>query len=402
MKIKHFYAAIALFLISFLTIAAINSSNIDSNGKTNKDVIKFSHKAHKELTDCASCHTTVAESRSLTTRLLPEKTVCATCHDVNDEKNCKQCHYEDKYEALILKTPSLIFDHKFHLSEQKLDCEKCHKGLSDVAYSFESTESKPAMVICSDCHNGNTVAINDCESCHISTANLIPENHKEVAFMRSHKFNALKENSNCQMCHDNSFCETCHVAITMITETNSKRNFVTPFSPHRFVDNTKQQAINRVHDLNYRYNHGIDLKGKKSECQTCHQTESFCVECHDSKRADFALEGNVPSSHKGTNFVTIGVGSGGGQHAVLAKRDIENCASCHDVQGADANCILCHIDNDGIKGTNPKTHSKSFTNEFERGDWHTDRGSVCYACHTDASARPNGAKGIGFCGYCHK
>lgn len=401
MKIKYFYAALALITVSFITIAAINSSGGDEPVKTNKDIIKFSHSVHKDIAECAECHTKVAESTSLNTRLLPEKSTCATCHDVNDDKNCGQCHYGEKYEPLIQKRPGMIFNHERHITEEKFVCENCHKGLSDVAYSFESANYKPSMEICTDCHNGRTVAINDCESCHISTANLIPTDHKEVSFLRSHKFNALKENSKCQMCHDNSFCESCHVSTTMITEKNSARDFITPYSPHKFIDNTKQQNITRVHDLNYRYTHGIDLKGKSTECQTCHQTETFCAECHESKGGDFALEGNVPVSHKMPNFVTIGVGTGGGQHALLARRDIERCAACHDVQGADANCILCHTDNDGVKGTNPKTHANNFMSS-EEGDWHNDRGSVCYSCHTDANAHPGGVRGIGFCGYCHR
>lgn len=60
------------------------------------------------------------------------------------------------------------------------------------------------------------------------------------------------------------------------------------------------------------------------------------------------------------NFKTLGVGSGGGDHATLAKRDIERCMSCHDVNGADPTCITCHFDADGIKGTNPKTHPVGF------------------------------------------
>lgn len=402
MKIKYFYTVFVLFLICFLTIAAISQDEIIEQGKTNKEVIKFSHKVHKEVTDCASCHTGAAESTTLSTRLLPEKSVCATCHDVNDEKNCTQCHYDEKYEPLIQKEPELIFNHKFHLTGQKLECESCHNGLSDVDYSFESVASKPAMMICNDCHNGSAIATNACESCHISTVGLIPQDHKQVSFLKFHKFSATKENSQCQMCHDNSFCESCHVSTTMISENNTKRNFFTPYSPHKFVDNTKQQNITRVHDLNYRFTHGIDLKGKTSECQTCHQTETFCAECHDSKTRDFALEGNVPASHRAPNFVTVGVGTGGGQHAILARRDIERCSSCHDLQGADQNCILCHVDSDGIKGTNPKTHVRNFRSDLSDGDWHKDRGSVCYSCHTDANARPEGTKGIGFCGYCHK
>jgi hypothetical protein len=402
MKIKYFYTVFVLCLICFLTIAAIDSNGSGNNEKTNKDIIKFSHKAHKEVTDCASCHTAVSESATLTARLLPEKSVCATCHDVNDDKNCTFCHYEDKFEPLIQKKAELIFNHKFHLTNQKLVCETCHKGLDYVKYSFESAALKPSMAICADCHNGKSVAVNECESCHISTAGLLPADHKEVGFLRSHKFNALKEKSQCQMCHDNSFCESCHASTTMITEKNTSRDFVTPYSPNKFIDNTKQQNLTRVHDLNFRFTHGIDAKGKTSECVTCHQTETFCAECHDSKKGDFSLEGTLPASHKAVNFTTIGVGTGGGQHAVLARRDIESCTACHDVQGSDPVCILCHTDPDGVKGTNPKTHASGFAKGLDRGDWHTDFGSVCYTCHRDANARPNGVRGVGFCGYCHK
>ena len=97
MKIKYFYAALAIMLVSFLTIAAINSSDGDEPVKTNKDIIKFSHSFHKELAQCEECHTKVKESTSLNTRLLPEKAACATCHDVNDEKNCTQCHYGENF-----------------------------------------------------------------------------------------------------------------------------------------------------------------------------------------------------------------------------------------------------------------------------------------------------------------
>jgi hypothetical protein len=40
-------------------------------------------------------------------------------------------------------------------------------------------------------------------------------------------------------------------------------------------------------------------------------------------------------------------GSGGGLHAKLAERDIEYCASCHDVEGADPVCMMCHTEKIG-------------------------------------------------------
>ena len=107
----------------------------------------------------------------------------------------------------------------------------------------------------------------------------------------------------------------------------------------------------------------------------------------------------MPKTHLVPNFTTLGVGSGGGEHAVLAERDIETCASCHDVEIGDPVCITCHVDNDGVKGTNPKTHPDGFM-ENVHGDWHEDDGSVCFTCHITASAS-TGQPGVNFCGYCH-
>ncbi len=398
MKSKYLY--LIVFVTASVFLAFTYKGGGENGAQTNKDIIKFSHSLHSEAMDCASCHEGVASSKSLTDRLLPEKSMCESCHDVEDEENCDLCHYEEVYEPLVQKKSELIFDHSFHLQDQKMECESCHKGFPDVDYSFEASQPNPPMDNCFQCHNDITVASNACESCHISTVNLIPENHKTVSFFRNHKFTAEGANANCEMCHSESFCEACHVATNEIDEKNFADDFYTPYSPHNYIDNAKQQQITRVHDLNYRFTHGIDAKGKSMECQTCHEVETFCAECHNPEGSgDYALGGIVPYSHTVQDFITIGVGTGGGQHAILARRDIERCASCHDVQGADPNCILCHTDSDGIKGTNPKTHEANFMRS-ENGDWHESDGSVCYNCHTGSSAS-TGIAGIGFCGYCH-
>lgn len=397
MKIKHIYIVFFLFAASLLGIAALSTPSL-TEAKTNKDVIKFSHKKHENF-ECAACHKAVGESTSLNTRLLPEKAACAECHDVENEKDCSMCHYQDKFEPLIKKQSGVYFNHKFHITNQnQKDCLTCHKGIPEVAYAFQAPS--PSMNSCYTCHDNKSKASEYCESCHISTVNLLPENHRSEAFMKNHRILAKEGKANCAMCHDNSFCEACHVSTKAVSAANSKRDFFVPYSTYSLIDGAKQQTITRVHDLNFRYTHGIDMKGKTSECKTCHNVESFCVECHDSKGGDFAISGFTPANHKKVNFVTIGAGTGGGEHAIQAKRDIEKCASCHDVQGGDANCVMCHVDNDGIKGTNPKTHARNYMRSTH-GDWHSDQGSVCYNCHTDANARPNGISGVGFCGYCH-
>ena len=399
MKLKKFYTVLSVAVITFISVTAFTLNGGDE-GNANNDIIKFSHSFHMELTDCESCHSGAADAVSLTDRLLPTKDDCAACHDVEDDEMCNTCHYEDVFEPLVQGESELIFDHSMHLSDDNTECQSCHKGLDEVDYSYESESAAPGMETCYTCHNDISVASNACESCHVSTANLLPDDHKTAAFMDNHKFIATNDDENCVMCHDNSFCETCHVSTTMIDATNTGSDFYTPYSPHSYVDNAKQQQLTRVHSIDYLYSHGIDAKGKTSECQTCHETETFCADCHNTTGGDYASEGFVPYSHTLQGFVTIGVGTGGGEHATLARRDIESCASCHDTYGADPNCILCHADSDGIKGTNARTHTSGFMLD-DNGDWHEDMGSVCFNCHTDANAHPSGTPGIGFCGYCH-
>ena len=397
---KKIYIFIGTAVLLFLAGTAFTTNNNGEESKTNKDIIKFSHSLHSEMMDCASCHEGVTESTNLKGRMVPEKDMCAMCHDVEDDETCNTCHYEDVYEPMTQTESALIFDHKFHLEDQELECIECHKGLDEVDYSFEASQPNPPMAQCYTCHNEITVASNECSSCHISTVDLLPQGHRIASFFDNHKFSAMAADANCAMCHNNESCEACHVSTTMIDETNTASDFYTPYSTYKYLDNAKKQQITRVHDLNYRFLHGIDAKGKTYECQTCHETETFCAACHSSTGGDFAAEGILPTSHLAPNFILIGIGSGGGEHSRLAKRDIERCASCHDIQGADPNCILCHVDPDGITGTNPKTHDINFMRN-ENGDWHSDPGSVCYNCHTDANAYPGGNPNIGFCAYCH-
>lgn len=399
MKLRY-YTLLFLPLSFILIFSAFTSkkSSVDITG--NDEVIKFSHKLHVELAECKVCHAAVLNSISLKDRLYPNHDNCKDCHDVEDDSQCTTCHYEGKFEPLVQKKSALILNHKFHVVDKNMECQTCHKGFETVAYSSELSNPNPMMEDCYSCHNNTSFASNTCESCHISTANLIPQNHKSVNFMEQHKFAAKGIDANCQMCHDqnNNSCQDCHVATTGITEVNTEDNFYQPYSPSRYIDGAKSQQITRVHELNYRFIHGLDAKGKTEDCSSCHQIETFCGSCHQSKERDFALGGIIPTSHLKAGFSTIGVGTGGGEHATLARRDIERCISCHDVQGADPTCIMCHMDSDGIKGTNPKTHPAGFM-KGEKGDWHNDQGSICFNCHSSAS--PNSIAGIGFCGYCH-
>lgn len=400
MKLKYTYLLLITGLIGILLFAAFSADEIEEQEKRNDKLIKFSHSFHAELAECADCHSKAVESVSLKDRLMPDHDNCGSCHEVDNEDNCNTCHYEDRYEALVQKESELIFSHAFHIQEQKMECESCHKGLKEVDYSFQAVQPLPQMIDCYSCHNDRSIAANTCEACHTSTAGLLPQDHRTASFETAHKFAAQNFDANCFLCHDSNTnsCEECHAANHIITEGNMPDDFYQPYAPNNFVDGARKQKINRVHELNYRFIHGIDARGKTKDCQTCHQTETFCASCHQSENSDFSMGGIMPASHLKPGFFTIGAGSGGGDHAIFARRDIESCAACHDANGADPACMNCHLDSDGIKGTNPKTHQRNFMRDI-RGDWHDSQGSVCYNCHT--SSMPSSLAGNGFCGYCH-
>lgn len=400
MSISKLYFTITLIAVAFLWLNASPPQQSDDQTSTNKEIIKFSHSYHaeEELAECVDCHAGVLNSVSLNDRLLPDHNDCQNCHDVNDETLCEDCHYEDVYENLIQSKSELFFNHSIHIGNEIL-CTDCHAGITNVDYGFQTAQKIPQMQTCATCHNETQIASNACETCHVVTFNLLPQNHRSAGYMRLHKFSAWSADADCMMCHDNATCQECHVATTSITETNAADGFYQPYMPSNSITGPGQQIILKKHaDLNYRYSHGIDAKGKSGECQTCHQIESFCGNCHNADNTDFALSGIIPASHLLPNFKTIGVGTGGGEHAILAKRDIEGCVSCHDIQGADPTCVMCHLDSDGIKGTNPKTHAPNFM-RLDKGDWHESMGSICYNCHTSAS--PVSSRSDGFCNYCH-
>jgi hypothetical protein len=414
MKVSKFYIFFIAGLIVFLSSTAylvktqlmwdsrVNSHQADKIQDHSK-VIKFDHKVH--VTDngvaCQDCHTAAVKSISTKDNPLPGHNECSACHDVQDQKNCTLCHYENKYKKVKPSSFELSFSHKFHIETEKRVCTDCHTGLDKVKYAKESAGAFPQMDLCITCHNQQK-ATNNCEACHTNLADLKPASHLQSNFLNEHKvvMGVSATDTKCMMCHTDNFCQVCHSPLNY-SGNNEKDNFYAPYYTKEGgtrIDRASLQKLTTVHEINYKYNHGLDANQKSFECKTCHDPVTFCASCHQNGGDN--LTGALPQSHLQPNFTTLGVNTGGGLHSELARKDIEACQSCHDVEGRDPTCVKCHFDNDGIKGTNPKTHEPGFMKD-EHGIWHDTQGAVCYTCHTDANAKPNGIKGVGFCGYCH-
>lgn len=416
MKITKLYILLLAGVAIFLTSTAYfvkDTGNSEKSVKTfagtkvydNSKIIKFNHKLHVKDAGvkCEDCHANAVKSVSGKDNLNPKETFCATCHDVKDQKNCNFCHVGTP-KKLKSSGKELNFSHSFHIDTQKKACLDCHAGMDTVKYSKEAPGAFPPMETCYSCHNNNK-ATNNCEGCHTNLTKLTPVNHKQPNFLNEHKMvsDVSSDNNNpkCMMCHSDNFCQVCHSPLGY-KGNNTSKDFNAPYYTKEGATKTDRaalQKLNNVHNLNYQFTHGLDANQKSFECKTCHETQTFCANCHQN--GGDLVTGIAPLSHRQPNWTTFGVGTGGGLHSDLAKKDIEACQSCHDVQGSDPACVKCHFDNDGVKGTNPKTHESGFMKDESCTVWRSNQGAVCYSCHTDPNARPNGIKGVGFCGYCH-
>ncbi len=360
-----------------------------------KDVIKFSHQYHLEDVgaSCTDCHTAADSSMSASDNLLPTMSDCGGCHDVEDEQTCTQCHYEKEETRVPFQNPArqILFAHKLHVQDLKQDCQTCHRGLEGVEYA--SKANLPQMKDCVSCHDDRQ-APRECANCHVSTLRLRPVSHSPD-FLVAHKRTARIDLSDCAVCHSQADCQQCHDAAVLTgVPANSGKRLGANFRPN--ATGTRALVVERVHDLNFRFTHPLKATGRVEECSVCHDQRTFCTDCHASEGVDVA---GKPSWHGGSDWGAFAgvVPPRGGRHAELARRDIERCISCHDIEGQDPTCMLCHRDDDGVKGTDPKTHSSDFADRFgEDAQFHNDDGAVCFACHTNTRQA-----GVGFCGYCH-
>jgi hypothetical protein len=182
------------------------------------------------------------------------------------------------------------------------------------------------------CHNAQA-APRECESCHLQPrAELKPGSH-QPGWKTGHGPEARLADSSCLPCHRAGECQECHEGALLSELAGGRRQ--TPFASR--LESEKGQALLEVHGLNYRFLHGLEARGKASECATCHELEAgdFCAQCHNPG-GDPGLR---PVWHGGADWVPL---QGGGRHASLARQDLENCISCHDLEGREPTCQRCH------------------------------------------------------------
>jgi hypothetical protein len=215
---------------------------------------KFSHKLHilEEELECGECHGPIIQSENLNIIRSFSLTACEDCHDEDPV-------YDTTFTFVVTDTGfpvqysfrpgSLKFSHKMH-NEEKVDCDVCHGKIKEKWVKKEEFQN---MRACMDCHDEKSD--NSCFACHYETE--MPKDHVPEFWVSSqgHAKEANFREQDCNMCHQqNTSCAECHMG----------------------ADGRQ------IHDLNYRYTHGIDVIFKTSDCSVCHQPERFfCGDCHE-------------------------------------------------------------------------------------------------------------------------
>ncbi len=346
---KRRYIIVSLvFLLAVALVILLRPNVLSARGvqgatpAPEKPIVKFNHKFHVTEAGlaCTDCHVAAGKSKSVTDNLHPGHDQCQQCHEDQLANTCGYCHLNpDNIEPRTVPVRELVFSHEKHVAMKDVQCTTCHAGIE--ADTTSSATHLPAMDKCTTCHN-NVTAGNVCETCHTNLATLLPPDHLQSDFRRFHgetvRLGTL--NVECASCHSESFCQECHDPVQL--KAFGKKDLNADPRPRTSPkDQPAQTTVQRVHDLNYRLTHGIDARSRASNCASCHDTQEFCVPCHQTG-------GNInqfkfkPPSHNVPGFTTLGKGSGGGVHAEEARRDMESCVGCHDVPGQDPICLTCH------------------------------------------------------------
>ena len=295
-------------------------------GSAQSGAAVFSHRRHvqKEELKCRDCHTAAWTSTQAGDDLMPKPAACADCHDPGQVPT-----------SFPAPARTIRFDHRYHVETLKMPCEQCHVGVDQLEQPAP-VAALPQMTTCMSCHNADA-APRECETCHtVTRAQLRPPSHR-LGWKENHGPEARLRDSSCLPCHRVNECQECHDG-AQLSELESGMS-QTPFASR--MESTKGQTVQSVHGLNYRFLHSIDARGKSSECATCHELDAgdFCAQCHNPA----GDPGVRPIWHGGADWGAVALDEGdGGRHARLARQDIENCMSCHDLEGRDSSCLMCH------------------------------------------------------------
>jgi hypothetical protein len=356
-----------------IAVAATGRDRHEAIYPSQRIPIEFSHRLHLEhgpneaAIGCDGCHGDANGSVKASDLLLPKveplkpgkdksgpwwpdhDNCTSACHDietaeagkpVDPASSCETCHLgfdrkKKKVAPASWPTPNLIFNHKVHLDQKGVTCERCHFGASGVGMEQVELSTRyqlPKMKTCLECHNGGS-APSDCKVCHVtdpsgrlqvsfSTATLRPMQGDPLGldhgprYEFTHGTRAKLDRRTCGDCHTDSYCATCHDSL--------------------------QKPIS-VHPNDFITLHPLQAKMDSLQCDACHRYQSFCASCHERVGIGLNSDPTLRARNMGvhgdaTEFNDFVNNRGPRHHAIAAARNINQCIACH----REESCTKCH------------------------------------------------------------
>lgn len=272
---------------------------------------------------------------------------------------------DDRGPSTAIFPPQAVtirMNHRFHVVEQKLKCEACHKQ----AVTSESAQDRltPNPATCDACHgsdhtNLDRVAAGDdemgkCTFCHlgyregdgnrvakfdIPRPNMVfnhrkhrarnincQQCHGEVQELEQATRDQLPRMRGCFRCHQHpdaanrgdakSACETCHLKGGSAEGGRLRTAFATgTMTPPRWMRDA-------MHAPDFVQRHKYVAANDSQFCANCHK-EEFCTNCHDGRVRPRNIHPN--------DYLNM--------HAVEGRLATQKCTSCHREQSF---CVGCH------------------------------------------------------------
>jgi hypothetical protein len=315
----------------FLALAGAGCALLQSLGLS-EGVVPFSHARHGTEEDlaCLDCH---AKAATEDLASMPKIKQCMTCHEGIDEKKPEERRlaalYGPKPQWTMVKPPAadLIFSHKLHVTDNKVECKSCH--------NVESENVAERMQVS---------MVDACMACHARLPRVDPKWAASTA-VAAEKAPAQRWVPRSSLLAND--CAVCHRRIRKDR----------PPESHEFTTDRPPRNHQRV----WREVHGQvsrDSRLSKDRCFLCH-TQASCSECHQQE---------APASHTGLWRYQ--------GHGIAAGIDRSACAVCHQ---SDA-CDRCHRD------TAPRSHTGSWGSPRDRHCYYCHQGGgrsqqSCNLCH---------------------
>jgi hypothetical protein len=272
---------------------------------------------------------------------------------------------EDKGPSPAIFPPqdlTIRFNHKFHVGEQKLKCETCHRGAT-TSQSVQDVLTPNAQT-CDACHGtdhsdltkvqGGDDASGKCGFCHrgynAGDGNRVAKFRIPRPNMVFNHKKHVDRNIKCQQCHGDvqdielatrdqmprmrgcfgchqhpeaaargdakSTCDTCHIKGGSTEGGRLKTAFASGrMEPPRWLHNAQ-------HTPDFIQRHKYVAANDSQFCSNCHK-EEFCVGCHDGRVR--------PRNIHPSDYLSM--------HSTEARLAMQKCTSCHREQSF---CLNCH------------------------------------------------------------